>query len=151
MASNGSGLSWPLLPTTCAHRRLATQRPRQPSAVAELGVVRRFLASMNFHHLTLPLLCAALAGCDLSSGRSQGTSNSQFDAQTAEYDRQLKISDQQAEEADRLLKRQMAQMDISERDAKRMDALLKKWEEQAKRYDAILTKWEGQPVPFAPK
>jgi hypothetical protein len=108
---------------------------------------------MKYQRLSLPLLCVALTACDPSAGPPQGTSSAQaqYDAQSAEYDRQLKASEQQAQEADRILKRQVAILELSERDAKRMDALLQKWEEQSKRYDAILTKWEQQPSPSAPK
>jgi hypothetical protein len=108
---------------------------------------------MKPRQLSLLLICVTLTACDLSSWRQQRVSaqQSQFDAQTVEYERQLKLGAERAQEADRMLKRQMAIIELSEQQAQRMLALTTKWEEQAKRYDAILSRWEQQPAPSAPQ
>ena len=100
----------------------------------------------------MPGCCLALAACDLSPLRSQGggQSASHFDAQTAEYDRQLKAAGEQTEANERAMKRQLALLERSEKQGDRMDALIVKWEEQAKRCDAILSRWEQQAAPPAP-
>jgi len=107
---------------------------------------------MKPHQLVLSLICIALTACDSSPSRSPTASSqqSQFDAQTAEYDRQMKAGAERAQEADRMLKRQIALIELSEQQAQRMMALTTKWEEQAKRYDAILSRWEQQPIPSSP-
>ena len=70
------------------------------------------------------------------------TSNSQWEAQNAEYDRQMKAGADQLKRAEEMYDRDEVLMKKQEKLEERMDALLTKWEKQTERFDRVLDQWE---------
>ena len=71
-----------------------------------------------------------------------GTSNSQWDAQTAEYERQMKVGADQLKRSEEMYDRDEVLLKKHEKSAERMDALITKWEQQTERFDRVLEQWE---------
>ena len=70
------------------------------------------------------------------------STSSQWEAQYAEYDRQMKVGAEQLKRSEEMYDRDEVLLKKQEKLEERMDALMSKWEKQTERFDRVLDQWE---------
>ena len=68
--------------------------------------------------------------------------SSQWEAQNAEYDRQMKVGADQLKRVEEMYDRDEVLLKKQEKLEERMDALMTRWEKQTERFDRVLDQWE---------